>query len=128
RRGIGEQEREHDREQHERDEQDAPHHAQPAPGERIGGDGEGGRRCHGTLLRSCLDHCARTAAWPNSPFGRTNRTTTRTAKNIVLAQIGDHSTAVTSSMTSAATAATSAPPMLPSPPSTTMTSSREIRS
>ena len=65
---------------------------------------------------------------PKIPCGRTSRNAIRTTKNENDAQIGEISTATIASITPMTSAATTAPPRLPRPPSTTIESSREIRS
>src|SRR5207302_3490142 len=65
---------------------------------------------------------------PKIPCGRTSRKTISTTKYENAAHVGAHSTATTASVTPMTSAATTAPPRLPRPPSTTIESSREIRS
>src|SRR5256885_259685 len=80
-------------------------------------EARGGRAAHSVRSRS-----------PKMPCGRTSSTASRTTKNENAAQVGEISTATTASVTPIRSAATTAPPRLPSPPSTTIESSREIRS
>src|SRR5258708_10973900 len=77
---------------------------------------------------SACSHCFLPSACPNSPCGRITRITTSKKKNTVFAHTGDHTTAVTSSITSIPNDAISAPRKLPMPARIIITSKREIRS
>src|SRR5215469_8822682 len=83
-------------------------------------------RCYPGL--ESLHHCALPEILPSKPCGRTSSMTISNTKNTVLAHVGDHTIAVTSSTTSANTAATSAPLSDPMPPKIMIASRREIRS
>src|SRR5689334_5361619 len=61
--------------------------------------------CHWLILH----HCFLPESCPNNPCGRTRRTMTSRTKNTVVDHVGDHTTAVTSSITSIANEAMSAP-------------------
>src|SRR5258706_391378 len=78
--------------------------------------------------RSIPHHCFLPASCPNRPCGRTSSTSTSRMKKTRVDNVADQSAAVTSSTTSMAKEAISAPPRLPMPPSTMMTSRREMRS
>src|SRR5579859_3734697 len=90
------------------------------------GDGNGQQRKQPERFE--YPHCFLASNFPNNPCGRTSRTTTSSIKKTVLAQTGDHTTAVTSSITSIPTEAIRAPCKLPMPPKIMMASRREIRS
>src|SRR5262249_14231467 len=110
--------------QHRRDkhEDEQVEHPVRQPGQR---QGEQHHEEDGSLGGT---HIAPRPTVPKSPRGRTSSTRMRMTKNVISDQAGDTVEATTADEVDTMTAPTTAPPTLPSPPSTTIDSSREMRS